>query len=457
MDSQIHNPDIQRRPASPVRRPSQKGRATVMSMMIVPIPLFDAKMAVESYWLYSQDGKRMLGVKDNFLRLDGAFSHPALEAVERIGLEPFAGDKRLFVPITTMQLMSGLLDRCKVGPKHLVCVLSPGCVSDPEAIREIYKLYGAGYQIALMGYPEQGADSPAMGCVDFVILDYTDPRFAGWYIQARQLPDTKPVIYNVPDMDVFNALKADCDAYFTGSFYSRPVTKGKAQLSPIKVNAMHLLANINDDDFELEDIVATIERDPYLSVSLLRYLNSTAAGLSRQVESIQQAVTILGQNAVRQWAAVALSTTLGQDRPSEITKLALVRAKFAEDIASAFNLGVFQSALFMCGLFSLLDVMLEKPMEEAIKEVAVSKLVRVALLEKQGPLAPVMELIYAYERADWDKASILMIQNHTDMEHISQAYLDALIWYRKLLQSIDRDTSPQQAPYLGEAAAEGGV
>ncbi|MBQ4347410.1 MAG: hypothetical protein IJC39_03070, partial [Firmicutes bacterium] len=128
----------------------------------------------------------------------------------------------------------------------------------------------------------------------------------------------------------------------------------------------------------------------------------------------------------------------------EITKLALVRAKFAEDIAAAFELGVFQQALFMAGLFSLLDVMLEKPMYEAIKEVAVSRFVEQAMIEKEGPLAPVMELVYAYERADWDKVSILMIQNQTDMDHISKAYLDALMWYRSLLQSIDDTESEEE-------------
>ena len=81
---------------------------------------------------------------------------------------------------------------------------------------------------------------------------------------------------------------------------------------------------------------------------------------------------------------------------------------------------------------------------EAIDEVAVSKLVRSALVDKEGPLRPVMDLVYAYEHADWDRVSILMIQNHTDMEHISQAYLDALIWDRTLLQSIDDADADQE-------------
>lgn len=415
-----------------------------MSMMIVPIPHFDSNLEVQAYWLESHDGKKMLGVKDNFHRLDSAFVHFGLDLVERIGIEPFTGGKRLFIPLSRMQLISGLMERTKFDREQLVCVVPSECVSDPTAAPCIQTLRESGCQVGLEDFPLQ-SDAPAMEHVGFIALDYTHPQFRAWYDQVSRMKGKRAIICNVPDMETFNALKNDSNAYFTGGFYTRPITaRKKAVLSPLKVNALRLINNINQEDFDFEDIIRTIERDPYLSVSLLRFLNSTASGLSRQVESIRQAVTILGQNAVRQWATIALSTSLGMDRPNEITKLALVRAKFAEDIAGAFDLGVFQSSLFMMGLFSLLDIMLEKPMEEALEEVAVSRIVKTALLGKSGALAPVMELICAYERADWDRVSILMIQNHIDMEHIGQAYTNALVWYRNLLQSID-DTNAQAA------------
>ena len=281
-----------------------------------------------------------------------------------------------------------------------------------------------------------------MQYVDYIVLDYIQPRFRGQFNEVCRMHGKRAVVRNVPDMDTFDDLKRNSDALFTGQFYKRPIAaKRNSKLSPIKVNALHLLNNINQEDFDFDDVIHTIERDPYLSVSLLRFLNSTASGLTRQVDSIRQAVTILGQKSVRQWASVALSAALGEDRPSEITRLALMRAKFAEDIAGAFELGVFQSSLFMAGLFSLLDVMLEMPMQEALSQVAVSPVVKAAILGEHSALSPVMELVYAYEHADWDRVSILMIQNHTDMEHISQAYLDALVWYKQLLQSIDEDES----------------
>jgi EAL and modified HD-GYP domain-containing signal transduction protein len=148
-------------------------------------------------------------------------------------------------------------------------------------------------------------------------------------------------------------------------------------------------------------------------------------------------VAILGQKEVRRWATVAISVSLAEDRPGEITKLSLVRAKFAENLALAFELGIFQSNLFMAGLFSLLDVVLEKPMAEAVKEVAVDDRVKKALVDKTGELYTVLDLIYTYERADWDKVSIIGIRNNVDMEMVIQAFLDALVWYNQLLASID--------------------
>lgn len=424
-----------------------------MNMMIVPIPYFDAEMAVEAYWLASYDSERMLGVKDNFQRMDDAFFHFGLDMVERIGIESFARDKLLFVPLTRMQLLSGSMERAVLDQKQVVCVIPAECVTESAAAEHFQALRALGYHLAMDGLPS-GADAATLRQFGFLCLDHTDPSFNSWYAQADFLPGSpRPVVCNIPDQIAFRVLKGNARALFTGSFYSRPLTrKTKAKLSPIKVNALRLLSDINQEDFELEDIVKIIERDPYLTISLLRFLNSSASGLSRQVDSIRQAVTILGQSSVRLWATVALSAILGEDRPNEITKLALVRAKFAENVATAFELGVFQPSLFIAGLFSLLDVMLEKPMEEALDEVAVNDLVKRAILGHRSQITPVMEFIYAYEKGDWDRVSILMIQNHANMELIGGAYVDALLWYSSLLKSIDEAPPEEEASASGEAA-----
>ncbi|MGI6152674.1 MAG: EAL and HDOD domain-containing protein [Christensenellaceae bacterium] len=283
--------------------------------------------------------------------------------------------------------------------------------------------------------------------VDYMLLDYESPEFAAQFrVAGTMLRHIKTVITNVPDMNTYNTLKSgQAPLLFTGDFYSQPITEGDNVISPLKVNALNLLHQVNQEDFDLTDIVKIIERDPYMSISLLKFINSGAVGLKRHVESINNAVAILGQTEVKKWSIVALSISLAEDRPSEITRISLIRAKFAENLATAFEMGVFQQGLFMAGLFSLLDVILEKPMEEAIKEVGVDERIRKALVDKQGDFYKVLELVYAYERADWDLATILMLKNDLEVNTVSSAFTDALLWYTQLLQSID-NTADEEVP-----------
>jgi len=109
-----------------------------------------------------------------------------------------------------------------------------------------------------------------------------------------------------------------------------------------------------------------------------------------------------------------------------------------------FEKGVFQHSLFMAGLFSLLDVILKKPMEEAIKEVAVDNMVYAALVEKKGVLFKVLDFIYKYEHADWNNISIIMIQNNISGEDVNKAFVEALVWYHQLLISIDEEKAESE-------------
>ncbi|NLW79097.1 MAG: HDOD domain-containing protein [Ruminococcaceae bacterium] len=411
-----------------------------MKVFIVAIPLFDANMEVQAYRLRDRNGERLLDVANDFRGRSIAMSttSPALVLLKRLGVEPFAGDKRLFVDVTRLMLMANALNDLNIDPARLIITMPADIQPDAETLAQFEQMRARGYGIALDGLPPDEERSVLMPYVQHLILNYKDRNFAHWLKTAQyRLLDKTVVITHIPDNDTYAKLGANRNALFTGRFYDQPITQGITTISPLKVNALHLLRQVNEDDFDLQDIAKIIERDPSLSISLMRFINSDAVGLKRKVGSIQSAIAILGQQEVRRWATVAISVSLAEDRPSEVTKLSLVRAKFAEGLATAFELGVFQQSLFMAGLFSLLDVILQKPMAEAIKEVAVDQRVHEALVEKSGPLYPVMELIYAYEHAHWDEATILMVHNNVTVDQLNEAFVEALVWYNQLLSSID--------------------
>ncbi|MDR1194306.1 MAG: HDOD domain-containing protein [Peptococcaceae bacterium] len=425
-----------------------------MKVFIVAVPLFDSNMAVQAYRLCDRSGEKAIGIQNDFRRMTEALISPGLDLIEKVGLEPFAGDKPLFTDVNQFKLLTEALTYMSIDPAKLVCVLPGQAPFDDYALGKCRRLRALGYTLALDSFPAAGNKHPLIPLISYLLMDYQEPQFFAQYKTVNiDLPDIRPIITNIPDTESYQVLSRNRLALFTGGFYNQPITEGIKEISPVKVNALQLLNQVNSKDFEFADVSRIIERDPYLTISLLRFINSAAVGLSNKVESIHSAVTLLGQIEVRRWATVAISVSLAEDRPGEITKLSLTRAKLAENLAGPFGLSALQSSLFLTGLFSLLDVILEKPMVEAINDVAVDKWVREALVEKSGDLAAVLELIYTYERADWDKVSILIIKKGISLDDVNKAFVDAIIWYGQILETIDAEKNSPKNSDAGKSAA----
>ena len=253
-----------------------------MKAFIVAIPLFDSSMAVKAYRLCDRSGERALGIQNDFRRMTEALITPGLAVVEKIGIEPFAMDNPLFVNLNRYQLLVGKPSDIKIPPSKLVCVL-PGNISTDARIKEkCGRLKSLHYKLAMEGLPEDVEENPLIPMLDYLILDYMNPRFSSDYFTARtELSSLTLIFYNVPDTESYQRLVSrNQKGMFTGAFYSSPITEGKTDISPVKVNALQLMNQVNSPDFELEDVMRIIERDPYLTISLLRFINSAAVGLS---------------------------------------------------------------------------------------------------------------------------------------------------------------------------------
>ena len=419
---------------------------------ISAIPIFDSDMAVHAYLMMTHDGDKLLGAADDFRMLGGELLAPALELVKDIGVEPFAGSYDFFIELSKFQLLIGMPLNMKIPPDKLVCVIDKGTLSDNAAYAKMGILKRNGYRMALGGLPDAISLDTAAKFFDFFLLSYASESFAtDMKIISPYISKTMLVITDVPDMDSFNKLANTRNVLLSGNFYNQPITKGTVEISPLKINSLNLLRQINEEGFDLIAAATTIERDPALSISLLRFLNAINPDRSKKIDSIRRAVAILGQNEVKKWATIAISIGIGEDRPGEITKLSLIRAKFAENLAPSFNMAIKSGSLFIAGLFSLLDVILQRPMSEAIDEVASEAEIKDALVNKKGRIHDVLSLIYAYEHADWHTASISMVRNGVDIEDLTKAFLDSLYWYRQLLDAID-DSESQ----FDEEAAEAG-
>jgi EAL and modified HD-GYP domain-containing signal transduction protein len=253
-------------------------------------------------------------------------------------------------------------------------------------------------------------------------------------------------------MDIFQSARKKFKGLYEGSFYRMPFSEGENRVSPLQINMINLLNKVRAENFDFDAVSKIIMRDPALTISLLRMVNTGNSGRRNEIKTINGAVVMLGQEEVRKWITAAAAGKLGSEKPNEITKLSLIRARFAEALAVKFGLYADAQSLFLMGLFSVLDAMLEMPMEDALKLVLVSDDIRAALVSHTGKFCGVYNFIIDYESANWSAVSRTLILHDLTTEIVCDAYVEALCWYRDMLAG----DAPEEGGAAGASADAAG-
>ena len=154
--------------------------------------------------------------------------------------------------------------------------------------------------------------------------------------------------------------------------------------------------------------------------------------INSEITSIRHAAAMLGQKELKKWITTAVTNQLCADRPSEVTRISLIRAKFAENLAPVFEQASMSQEIFMMGLFSVLDIILNKTMEEALSLLKLSKNINNALIHNEGPFAEIYNFLLQYESANWSEIDRIMLLKKIDADKVYEAYVDALKWFRDL-------------------------
>ncbi|MCL2068380.1 MAG: HDOD domain-containing protein [Oscillospiraceae bacterium] len=409
-----------------------------MDLLITPVPLFDKEMSVEAYYFRLQKGNDIIHASRATGILDGAMNSPAFEMLNAIGLEAFTMGKPIFVPVTNYMLLAGLERQCSQPPDKVIFLLDGEASVDEPYINAMTRIKGLGYRFGIQKITNAEVYAPILKLCDYIFLDH---RIFDHAEQLRLRFDIVKmyrhlsiVFTHVHTMDIFQVIKGKYAGLFEGQFYRMPITKGPHAAAPLQTNLIQLLNSVRDEHFEFEDVAKIIQRDTALTISLLRLVNSPAIGAREKIKTISHAVTMLGQQEVRKWVTTAVSKMLGADKPAEITRLSLIRAKMCEALAPKFNMRAEAGGLFLMGLFSVLDAILERPMEEALGMVLVSDAIREALVEQKGPYYPVYQFILQYEGASWNAVSRTLIVRDIAAGDVYSAYTEALCWYRNLIE-----------------------
>lgn len=405
-------------------------------MMLTLIPFFDRNMSVSAYSLFTR--------KNNFLmnpsllgsrQFDGAAYVDGLELIQELGTTTLSGGKPIFVSLNNISIFSSLESECKNtnhAPILLIDQTFPPVSMYTDRIRELREF---GYHFAIRNLPVHCYEdyAPILSQMDYILIDCQkiDAVKASFYFR-KLYPNICICASNIPDMETFGKLSpAETISLFEGTFFRMPVTRGEHKVSPLKINYISLLNLIEEDDFDLTKAADIISQDTALIISLLRLANTRS--FNSEITSVRVAVSMLGQKDLTRWIQTTVIEKLCSDKPNELMRLSLLRAKFAENLAPVFGMAMRSQELFLTGLFSILDIILDCSMEEALSMVRVSGKIRAALLEHTGSLAEVLHFIVKYESAEWQEVSRQLVLKNIEIPDVSHAWVSSLQWYAKLI------------------------
>jgi c-di-GMP-related signal transduction protein len=219
--------------------------------------------------------------------------------------------------------------------------------------------------------------------------------------------------------------------YYQGYFFARPVTLRQKEIGGFRVNYLNLIREIHCPEINRVRVAELIQTEVSLAYRLLRYINSAAFHRKARVGSIRAAVDLLGDDGIRKWTWLAALPSLALNKPSELMVSAAVRAHFCELLAVGEGLANREADLFLVGILSLLDAMLDRPLEELLPELHLPGDLEGALLQKSGggnQMSAAYSLVRAYEVAEWDPLLQCARQLRIAPERLPDLYLESIVW-----------------------------
>ncbi|MCU7851485.1 MAG: HDOD domain-containing protein [Candidatus Thiodiazotropha sp. (ex Monitilora ramsayi)] len=349
---------------------------------------------------------------------DGATSEVLLNTFIEIGLERIAGDSRIFINLTRNLIAC---DHPLVQQKdRVVMELLEDIPVDESLVERVACLSKMGIQLALDDYVFDPIWDPLLPWVHIIKLEI--PALSLEQIQTG-LPklrqhNLKLVAEKVETREMYTALHEMGFDYFQGFYFSRPELVGGKRLEENQMVVLRLLAELNRPDTSIREIETLIGQDAALSYKTLRYINSAAVGMPRKIESIGQAVIIMGLRRIRAWASLLVMTGL-KNRPQDHYLMALVRAHLCERLVECVN--PQDDTGFTVGLLSILDLLLSQPMPEIVRELSLSDQINAALLMGEGISGKALQCARQVEAGEWH----LIDFPGVDRDKVYQLYLAA--------------------------------
>jgi EAL and modified HD-GYP domain-containing signal transduction protein len=390
---------------------------------VIRQPILDKQMTIIGYELLLHP-----------LKTDSKPNMDTLKSIhEHYDLPSLAGGARLFLPSEQVELNAELLTLCQ-NPKNLVIEVNATIASNVEQLKLLKVLRQGGITLSLNDYqPTESYARIASACQ---MIKINTTKFKPDELQAMvknlHASSTLVIADGVEDESEFEFLRALGFDYFQGFFFTNPIILHGKKLSANKLNLLQLLAKINDDNTEFNELVDIIGHDVALSHKLLTAINHPNMNLPMQVTSIADGIRYMGMKRLKLWVSMILMAEV-DEKPQALMETSLVRAKFCERLAEHTGHKPEKDSFFLVGLFSTLGAYFNMPQSEVLDELPLANHLKEAMLEHEGSVGKALWIAKQFENAHTD----LMSLNYEglDIMGISNDYMTATRWGHDILRA----------------------
>lgn len=397
--------------------------------------IFDPQKEVYGYELMFRTG-----FEDYYARLDALDvlgpDKAKVDLMAFVNFGELTDGKRGFVTFTPDLLVRELPS---LFPNEMMTVgLAVDTPGDENLLARCRELKAAGCEFALNGLAPAHVDHPLLDLVDLVKIDFAacDDQQRQHLCEAMAARGVRALGRNVQTAAEFDQAAGWGYAYFQGDFFTRPDTSSDRAIAANKLIYLQVLNEVNRPELQLEDLEGLIKQDVSMTYRLLKFMNSVWFGLRYEVHSIKHALVLLGPKEVRKWATLLAVADAGEDKPRELLLRSLTRARAAEQLADSAGMSGVAAELFLMGMFSVIDALMDRPMADILEELPLNADVKGALLGEESRFRTMYDLVIGYESGQWERFSTAAASLEVDESAVPDALRKASKWANEALEVL---------------------
>ncbi len=385
-------------------------------------PVFDKNKNVFAYKLLFRSGfdNCFSGCVDE----DVATSNVLSNTMHLLGIDKLSGGKPVIINLTEKLLKSKVFT---IFPKeYLIIDIPASLLLSDDIYNSCLELKKAKYLFCATSDVFKDKNTRFLQLTDIVKVDFLKTKSEDIQTITSKYKNIRLMAEKVETEEDFKKAYESRFTFFQGYFFSKPQIVSATNIPSFKLNQIRILKEVYKPDVDLKTIETIIRQDVSLSYKLLRFLNSSAFGLKSEIRSIMHALTLLGINEVKKWIALISMAELGNDKPNELVVASLTRGFFMREFATLVKEDNNLEDFFLFGVFSLIDALLDKKMEDIVVDLPLSKEVKEALTGKSNIYFKALNIFKKYEQGCWGDLIGLCKAIQIKEEEVAIAYSNSV-------------------------------